>query len=245
MALSKDALLLLIALQKQDDELDKIKATMDRIPPMVQNLKDAMESEKAKGADAKARVVTLEKKKKEKELEMAKHEEDAKKHASQLNSVKTNDAYKALQTEIGFSKQHVSDIETEILQLMDDLEQAKQADKAKQAELGVEIKKFEVEISGHEKRLAEQKAIYDGAKSKRDEAAAPIPKDMMRVYDHIRSRGKLDAIVPVENSICTACRISLAPTMIVELTKMKTLLTCESCQRILFLPALLAPAKTA
>jgi uncharacterized protein len=245
MALSKDALLLLTALQKQDDALDKIKSGMDKIPPMIKNLKDAMEAEKAKGADLKNLVLTLEKKKKEKELEMAKHEEDAKKFAGQLNTAKTNEAFKALQTEIGFAKQHASDVETEILQIMDQLEAAKKDDKAKQAELGVEVKKFEAEIAGHEKRLAEQKAAYDAAKALRDEAAAPIPKDMMRVYEHIRSRGKLDAIVPVENSICTACQISLAPTMIVELTKMKSLLTCESCQRILFLPALLAPAKTA
>jgi uncharacterized protein len=239
MALSKDALLLLIALQKQDNELDKVKAAIDRIPVMIKNLKDSMEAEKAKGAGAKNKVIELEKKKKEKELEMAKHEEDAKKHASQLNSVKTNEAFKALQTEIGFAKQHASDVETEILQLMDQLDAAKKEDKAMQAELGVEVKKFETEISGHEKRLAEQQASFDGAKAQRDAAAAPIPADVMRVYNHVRMRGKLDAIVPIQESMCSACRITLAPTVIVEATKLKSLVACESCQRILYRPELL------
>lgn len=245
MALSKDALIQLIALQKEDGELDKIKSGLDKIPVMIANLKKAVEAEKSKGAGAKNKVVELEKKKKEKELEMAKHEEEARKHASQLNSVKTNDAYKALQNEIGFAKQHVSDIETEILTLMDQLDAAKKEDKAVQAELGVEVKKFEAEIAAHEKRLAEQQAAYDAAKAKRDANAAPLPADVMRVYNHVRSRGKLDAIVPIDGTICSACRISLAPTVIVEATKLKGLVACESCQRILYRPEILSAAKTA
>ena len=244
MALSKEALLSLIELQKTDAELDKQKAAFEKIPVMVKNLKDAMEEVKARGAGAKNKVVELEKQKKAKELEMAKHEEDARKHASQLNSVKTNDAYKALQNEIGFAKQHVSDIETEILTLMDQLDAARKEDKTVQAELGTEVKKFEAEIGGHEKRYADLKAAYDAAKAKRDEAAAPLPKDLMKIYDHVRSRGKLDAVVPIDGTICSACRISLAPTIIVEATKLKQVVTCESCQRILFRPeALTAAAK--
>ena len=246
MAISKDALIALIALQKQDNELDKIKAAADKIPAMVKNLKEAMEAEKQKGAGAKNLVVELEKKKKEKELEMAKHEEEAKKFGGQLNSAKTNEAFKALQNEIGFAKQHASDAETEILEVMEKLDAAKKEDKAVQAELGVEIKKFEAEIAGHEKRHAEQMAAYTEAKAKRDEAAAPLPADMMKVYNHIRSRGKLDAIVPIEGSICGSCQIVLAPTVIVEATKLKALVTCESCQRILYRPeVVLAPAKAA
>ena len=246
MALSKDALQALIALQKQDNDLDKVKAAMEKIPVMVKNLKEALEAERAKGLGAKNKVIELEKKKKDKELEMAKHEEDARKHATQLNSVKTNDAYKALQNEIGFAKQHISDIETQILEIMEQLDAAKKEDKAVQAELGVELKKFEAEIAAHEKRLAEQKAGFDASKAKRDEGAAPLPKDVMKVYEHVRSRGKLDAIVPIDATICSACRISLAPTVIVEATKLKSLVTCESCQRILFRPEILfAPAKAA
>jgi uncharacterized protein len=243
MALSKDALQALIALQKQDNELDKALAAAEKIPLMVKNLKDAYEAEKQKGAGAKNRVIELEKKKKEKELEMAKHEEDAKKHGAQLNSVKTNEAFKALQTEIGFAKQHVSDIETQILEIMELLDAAKKEDKAVQAELGVELKKFEVEIAGHEKRYAEQKAAYEAAKAQRDAAAAPLPADVMKIYNHIRTRGKLDAIVPIDGTICSACRINLAPMIIVEATKLKNIVACESCQRILFLPSVLAPVK--
>ena len=239
MALTKEHLELLIALQKQDSALDKIKSTMDKIPTMIKNLKDALEAEKAKAAGAKNVLLTLEKKKKEKELELAKHEELAKKHSGELNQVKTNEAFKALQGEIERAKAAASGIETEILETMELLDAARRDEKAVHAELAVEAKKFEAEISGHETRLAEAKGQFDAAKVTRDHFAEPVPAEAKKIYEHVRSRGKLDAIVPIDATMCSACRISLAPQVIVDATKLKTLVTCESCQRILYRPEVL------
>ncbi|MDD5628131.1 MAG: C4-type zinc ribbon domain-containing protein, partial [Elusimicrobia bacterium] len=95
------------------------------------------------------------------------------------------------------------------------------------------------------KELAELKAKFDGQKAVRDEAAALVPADMMRIYSHARMRGKTDAIVPVDGGNCSACRINLAPQMIIEVTKAKALVTCESCQRILYKPEPALPAAEA
>lgn len=240
MALSKENLVQLISLQEKDAALDKVKSTLDQIPVMVANLKAQLEADKSKAAEIKSRVIALEKKKKEKELELAQKEEAAKKHGAELNTVKTNEAFKALQTEIGFAKQAASEIETEILTLMDQIDAARKEEKAQLAQLASEQKEFEGKISEHEKRLAEEQAKFDGEKGKRDEAAAPIPKDAMKIYEHVRKRGKLNAVVPIDGSTCSACRISLAPTVIVEATKAKSLVTCESCQRIIYRPEVLA-----
>lgn len=242
MALTKDNLLQLIELQKQDFALDKVKEAVDKIPVMIGNLKAQLEAEKAKAGDSKAKVIALEKKKKEKELELAQKEELAKKHGAELNSVKTNEQFKALQTEIGFAKQAASEIETEILMLMEQIDSARKEEKAAAAEVANEAKKFEAEISAHEGRLKQAQADYDAAKAVRDQAATPIPADAMKVYNHIRGRGKPDAVVPIEATICSACRINLAPQVIVEATKLKSLVCCESCQRILYRPEILAKA---
>jgi predicted nucleic acid-binding Zn-ribbon protein len=234
MPLSKENLQQLIALQEKDGELDKVKAVLDKIPVMVANLKAQLESEKAKAGEVKNRVLTLEKKKKEKELELAQKEEAAKKHGAELNTVKTNEAFKALQTEIGFAKQAASEIETEILTVMEQIDAAKKEEKAKLAELSTEQKTFEAEIAGHEKRLAEQQAAFDASKAGRDAATAGIPADAIKIYEHVRKRGKLNAVVPIDGTMCSACRIELAPMVIVEATKAKALVTCESCQRIIY-----------
>ena len=58
----------------------------------------------------------------------------------------------------------------------------------------------------------------------------------MKVFNHIRSRGKPDAVVPVVDGHCGSCQMTLSPAMIAEITKLKNLATCESCQRILYKP---------
>lgn len=246
MAFTKEQVKQLIELQKQDAQLDKLKTAMDKIPVMISNLKAQLESEKTRSAELKTQTISLEKKKKEKELELAQKEELAKKHGAELNTVKTNEAFKALQTEIGFAKQAAGEIETEILTLMDQIDGSRKQEKAAAAEFSVEEKKFQAEISGHEKRLSEAKAQYDAAKATRDQAAVPIDGGAIKVYEHIRSRGKLDAIVPIDATMCSACRITLAPQVLVEATKLKGLVTCESCQRILYRPEIVnAPDKAA
>jgi hypothetical protein len=240
MALTKENLGQLIAIQEADASLDKVKADMDKIPVFIANLRQAIEDEKGKASDLKNKLLSLEKKKKEKELELAQKEEAAKKHGGELNSVKTNEAFKALQLEIERAKAQGSDIETEILQIMEDLDKVRKDEKAAAAVTAVEVKKLEAEISAHDGRLAGLKAQFDGAKAKRDELAGPIPADAMKIYNHVRSRGKLDAVVAIEGENCSACRITLAPQVIVEATKAKALVCCESCQRIIYRPEALA-----
>jgi predicted nucleic acid-binding Zn-ribbon protein len=236
MAISKEALKLLVSLQEQDKALDSIQKEIDAVPPRIAAVKNDLESEKKAMDAAKAKTTELEKKKKAKELDAAAKEESARKRTGQLNELKSNDAYKAMQAEIAADKAAAGDIETEILVIMEEIDKAKAAEKAELAA----YKKIEGEAAGDlqklEAVLSEAKGRHAAAKAKRDEAAGPVPPDVMKVYNHIRSRGKLDAVVPVVDGHCGACQINLAPTVMVELTKVKALVTCESCQRILYKP---------
>jgi uncharacterized protein len=236
MALTKEGLQLLVGLQKQDAAVDKLEVEMKKIPELIEAVKSDLEGEKTAMNDAKARVMNLEKKKKEKELELASKEEAAKKHGAELNQVKTNDAFKALQNQIEDAKKAAGDIETQILEIMVEIDSAKQEEK----KLAGEFKKIEddckKDISVHESKLKELQAQFDALKAQRDAAAAPISPDAMKVYNHIRSRGKKDAVVAIDGDKCSACNMILPPSLIVEATKAKGLVCCESCQRILFRP---------
>lgn len=244
MALTKENLAQLISLQEKDSALDEVKKEMDRIPGEVAALKAALENEKARWNEAKARTISSEKKKKEKELELAQKEEAAKKHGADLNKVKTNEAFKALQKEIDAAKAEGSDIETQILELMEAIDVSRKEEKALAAEHAGLEKKAGTEIAALETRLSELKGRFEAAKTERDQLAAPLPADAIKIYDHVRSRGKLDAVVAIDGTNCSACRIVLAPQVIVEATKAKALVTCESCQRILYRPEALAAKAT-
>jgi predicted nucleic acid-binding Zn-ribbon protein len=235
-ALNKDALRALVALQGKDKILDERQKTVDSVPPRIAAVKSDLESEKKRMDALKARTLELEKKRKSKELDAASKEEAARKHQAQLNELKSNDAYKAMQAEIEKEKAAAGDIETEILQLMEDVDKARAEEKA----LAAELKKIEEfakkDLEKLEAELSHAKGEHEAVKAERDGAAALVPADILRVYDHIRSRGKPDAVVPVVDGHCAACQITLAPSMMAEVAKLKNLAVCESCQRILYKP---------
>ena len=236
MALTKEALQTLIALQAKDSVLDARQKDVDVVPPKIAAVKSDLENEKKRMDAAKAKTIELEKKKKAKELDVAAKEDAARKHGMQLNDVKSNEAYRALQAEIAKEKAAAGDIETEVLQIMEDIDKSRAEEKA----LAAELKKIEEfskkDLEKLEAELSHAKGEHAAVKAERDAAAALVPADMLRVYDHIRSRGKKDAVVPVVDGHCGACQINLAPILIAEVAKLKSLATCESCQRILYKP---------
>ena len=241
MALTKEALRALVALQDKENILDAIQKEIDTVPPRIAAVKSDLDAEKKRMDAAKAKTLDLEKKRKSKELDVAAKEEAARKHAGQLNELKSNDAYKAMQIEIDKEKAAAGEIETEILVLMEQIDQSKAEEKT----LAAELKKIEDFSKGDlerlEAELSHAKGRFNSAKVERD-AAAPVPADILKVYSHIRSRGKPDAVVAVVNNHCGACQIALSPAMILEVAKLKTLATCESCQRILYKPETAAAA---
>jgi len=243
--LTKEALRALVVLQSKDKILDDRQKEVDAVPPKIAAVKSDLDHEKKRMDAAKAKTLDLEKKKKAKELDVAAKEEAARKHSTQLNELKSNDAYKAMQAEIEKEKAAAGDIETEILQLMEEIDKSRAEEKA----LSAELKKIEdfskKDLEKLEADLSHAKGEHAAVKADRDAAAALVPPEMLRVYDHIRSRGKPDAVVPVVDGHCGACQINLPPILIAEVAKLKSLATCESCQRILYKPEQPAPAAAA
>src|SRR6266700_559637 len=100
MNLTKDQLQQLVRLQEADSYLDAIQAQIDKIPVDIQAVEAALESEKSHMAELKSKSQKLQMAKKESENELSQKEEAVRKHHQELNLVKTNEAYKALQSEI-------------------------------------------------------------------------------------------------------------------------------------------------
>jgi len=242
MALTKEALQALVALQQKDKHLDAIQHEIDSVPPRIASLQADLEGEKKHMNEAKAKIMELEKKKKSKELDVAQKEEAARKHSGQLNDLKSNDAYKAMQAEIEAEKKAAGDIETEVLQLMEDIDKARAEEKAATAEFKKTEEFSKKDLEKLEAELSHAKGRFETAKVERDATAAAVAPAEMKVYNHIRSRGKPDAVVPVVGGHCGSCQITLTPGLTLEVAKLKTLVTCESCQRILYKPEQVAAA---
>ena len=242
MALTKEALRALVALQEKDAVLDSIQREIDAVPPRIAALKADLDGEKRRVDAAKAKIIELEKKRKTKELDVAAKEEDARKHSSQLNEIKSNDAYKVLQAEIEKERVAAGDIETEILIVMEDIDKARAEEKAAAAGFKKTEEFSKKDLEKLEAELSHARGRFDAAKAERDAAVVAVAAAARKVYDHIRSRGKPDAVVPVVGGHCGACQMNLSQSLTQEMARLKTLVICESCQRILYKPEQVAAA---
>ena len=234
MALTKENVAQLIRLQDQDKVLDALKASLERIPAEIQAIQQIIESEKSKLQAVKAKSNQLHLSKKEKESEVQAKEAAVRKHGEELNKVKTNEAYKALLAEIEKAKTDASNIETQILEIMEQMDEAAKDEKAAAALLKEDEAKKLREIDSLKAKETDLKSKFDQEKVKRDGMTAGLPEDASHQYEYLRKR-KTDgeALAKIKGTMCGACRLTVPPQSVVEVAKGR-LVTCESCQRILY-----------
>jgi uncharacterized protein len=90
------------------------------------------------------------------------------------------------------------------------------------------LKEFDQEVAKHGKEL-EKKAGH------RKEVFVTLPDRLAAVYDRLVSRSRDGiAVAEVVNGACSACFMSLRPQMQLQVKKGDDIITCESCDRILY-----------
>ena len=124
----KELLLRMGRLQQKDNDMAKLAAAIEEVPAkvaaqqaLIDGLKHEMEDSKAKG-----RQYLVEKK--SVETELAAVEGQIKKHAGELGAIKTNEAYKALLSEIDTLKVKQDAMESRILEIFDLIEVCKKTE---------------------------------------------------------------------------------------------------------------------
>jgi predicted nucleic acid-binding Zn-ribbon protein len=226
----------LIALQQHDaavDDLAKKAAAFDPIVKKKQQALDALKSD-LKAAKDKLGANTL--KKKELEGEADAKQKLVQKHQGELNALKSNDAYKAMLGEIDAAKKAVIAAEDQILVVMEAIEAAEKEFKEREKKFKADEAAMKAEISKVEAQKAEAVAAVAKRKEERDAFAKTIPGNAVAQYDAVRAKRDGVAIVPMVNGSCAGCRMTLPPHQANDVKKGKSVVICESCSRIIYLP---------
>lgn len=241
MPISRQEILRLVELQEHDKSLDELRRALARVPEDIATLKGEVEGEKGKLESVRQRARELELKKKDRELALAEKEQGIQKNQRELNAVKTNDAFKALLKQIEEAKAAGSDLETEILELMEAADGLKKEERAAREELarfeaenGKQVAVLEARRQELEKRLA-------AGEARRGELRSPVSEELMGLYDKTRERRQGVAMAPAQGETCGVCHMKITPQDMIYLAKGTQVVLCGSCQRILFKPEL-APA---
>ncbi len=221
--------------QVLDKELHDLREAVSRIPALIREREAAFASQRAGLERAQETLKQLQLKQKGLEMELGGKEEGVKKHNGQLAQVKTNQEYKALQTEIANLKADASLVEDQILKLMEGVEAAKSGVQKEKEALAVEEKTLAAEKQQLlQERQTKEKRIAELA-GERKTHLSEVDRDTAKTYDGIvRTRSGI-ALALIDGESCGACQMLLRPQIINEVQLGERLIFCESCARILYI----------
>lgn len=234
---SKEVLNKLVALQVKDKEIDKLRRELNSLPRQMEEKNNVIADWKRELEESKQASTRFAIERKNLEMELAKKEEEIRKHSSELQLVKTNEAYRALLHEIDSLKQEQDICETKILEVLESLDQTKRKEVEAAKSLDTKKKVMESEIADLTTR---QKSLEEKLKTlleERSSAVKEIPESAIKRYERLLSRKSGLALVAItQQGSCGGCQMSLTQGIMNDLLKNRDFVYCESCQRILYIP---------
>lgn len=224
----------LYELQMIDSEIDKLHIIKGELPVTVSDLEDEIAGLETRSTKLEASCADMDKDIANHKMNIKQSEEIIKKYEKQLNSVKNNREYDALNKEINLQRLEI------------------QLSEKKQKEVAEQIKLKKTSLDGLKERLtAKQKELVDKReelnkiieKTEKEEAVLGKKSDknrkgieerLLTAYDKIRTRYRNGlAVVTVQRNACGGCYNQIPPQVQLEIGLRKKIIACEHCGRVL------------
>lgn len=225
----------LVKLQTVDSEIYALRLEKSAKPEEIKVMEAAFEAQKAQLAELDKQALDLQKQRKDKELELASKEEGIKKLQGQLYSLKTNKEYQTMLQQIQDAKADTSVIEDKVLELFDKADGVKNAAEKEKQKLKDEEKVF---FSGKKKIDDRVKEIDDRLaqlEAQRKQSLQDVDPKILIQYERILANRDGLAIVTVKGNSCGGCNMFVPPQVINLIKMYEHIITCEMCNRMLYI----------
>jgi len=226
----------LLELQVLDQAIASLRAHLDGLPKQLREADAKLNGARAAVAAAKEAHTQALTHRKKLELDVQQWKDRAKKYREQSSSVKTNEAYKALQHEIANAEAEVAKGEDQVLEQMMASEDVDLRVKRAEADL----KEAEQAITAEKKQMqvqygAESKKLQ-AALAEREVVANKVPEDLLELYARISKRHPGSALAQAREGQCRACGMRVLPhaDQMLRTETDEEVFRCEMCGRILY-----------
>jgi len=230
----KPELAILIRLQGIDLELRKINKEKSSVPEYLKELQEHLSSKEAELNELSERVTEIQKKKVDVEDEFELENVRLGKSQKKLSLLKTNRECQALQKEINEIKKANTAREDEILAIMEEMNSLQEEIKKKKEQIKQDRRKIKAEQKRikqlHERLDAKIAALTADRKA----VSKDISPDLLSRYNFLKDRRAGVAVAAVTDGVCSACNMNIPPQLYNELLRDEKILTCPSCQRLIY-----------
>ena len=225
---------LVIRLQDIDNRLRDLAREIAAFPKHVAEIEKKLVSHERRLEADRAALAANQKERKTCDAEIQTQDQKISKLKDQMLQAKTNDQYRAFQNEIDFCQNEVRKAEDRILELMNESEPLDKNVKAAEGALKSEKAEVDAEKEQARERTASvQKAAHE-LNIERAALVAQIAPSVYKNYERIRKGRRGIAVAEAVDGRCSACNMIVRLQFFQDLKRGDQIMSCESCQRILY-----------
>lgn len=226
----------LLAIQKVDQEIASLRKDLDTLPAEEAKRKRKLDELERVAAEKKERATKYELDTRALEKAIKGGDEEVKKLTERLNTVRNNAEYQATLFQIEAVKKDRDLTQEECLKLLEQLEglRAEQVAAAKVA--ADERKVFEAFLAEAEKLRQSRAGDLAAVAERRKAVADGVPADVLGDYQRLFATRSGLAICAVDKGYCQGCFNKITTNDMARLMGGSAVVSCGSCQRVLFLP---------
>jgi predicted nucleic acid-binding Zn-ribbon protein len=190
----------------------------------------------AEAQEVKQRLEALKDKNKELQNEVDEFNVRAKRYSGRLNEIQDQREWRALNDEVRYLHRQVENREEQMLANLELIEKAESEWNAAHEE----FEKRETEITNERNKILAEREMHT---KKMAEAAKKLEEYLQesdkRTVSYYRRRASRQdqPVVWMEKGACSSCHALLTPQMQLEISQAKSLVTCQTCGRIIVAPA--------
>lgn len=224
----------LVALQETDIEIKRCHEEVAALPGRQAAIERQFEASVREFLDLKQQFDDSSAERRRLEADLATEQQKHEKFKADLMKATNEKEYTTAVREIDVTKKTVGTLETEVLKLMEKVEKLEAQVKERSPE--IETKRAEVD-----RQLAELNASGDACRQRlaaltaeRARLLAALTPGTRATYERVARLKSGLALAEARDYSCQACRMRIRPQVFNDLRKGETIITCESCGRILY-----------
>jgi uncharacterized protein len=226
----------LLELQRLDQRIASLRNDLESLPKKFREADNRLNGARAAVAAAKEAHTQSLTKRNKLELDVEQWKERARKYRAQSSSVKTNEAYKALQHEIANADAEASKAEDLVLEQMMRIEEMER----QMRHLGADLREVEKGIAAEKKQIEEQylqkKEKLEADLVEREQIAEKQPPDLIELYARVAKKHPGSVLAEVRGEQCQACGMRVLPhtVQVLKTDANEEVFRCETCGRLLY-----------